>query len=425
MKVGFIGLGKLGLPCAIAIESKGHTVFGYDQNPKVKEYISSGEIPYQEEGMEILKDSNIEVYPLEKTIKESDIVFVAVQTPHRPMFEGSTPFPRYKADFDYTYLENAVANIASVVKTMKRDVVVVVISTVLPGTMEERIIPLIDKIDNFHLVYNPFFIAMGTTIRDFLHPEFILIGVHSKYAHDKLKQFYSSVIEERVFCVMDICSAEATKVLYNTFITQKIVFANAVGELCEATGADANSVMMALWSGHRRIISPMYMKPGMGDGGGCHPRDNIALSFIADKYGIHDIWGPMMKSRDEQTKNMAEYIVNTAVEFGFKKIFILGESFKTGTNITTGSPAILIRHFIREYLDATGIEREINIYDPHVYKSQVSDRRWGADIALYFIATNHECYKHMQITDGSMVIDPWGEQPHRIGVHTKYPGRHK
>lgn len=269
MKIGFVGLGKLGLPCAVAIESKGHQVIGYDKNPNIKDYIKKGEIPYREKGMEILKKSKIKVESLETVVEQSDIVFVAVQTPHDPLYEGQYPMPKTTKDFNYSYLKKAVKDISHIISEMNRDVVVCIISTVLPGTMDKKILPLIKNVPGMKIVYNPFFIAMGTTIDDFLNPEFVLIGVHDKPAADLLQVFYKSVVNDPLFKIMDIRSAEATKVLYNTYITQKIVFANAVGELCEATGADANSVISAITSGNRRIISSMYMQPGMGDGGGC------------------------------------------------------------------------------------------------------------------------------------------------------------
>ena len=167
------------------------------------------------------------------------------------------------------------------------------ISTVLPGVIEELIKPITDRANGLiDLIYNPYFIAMGTVIDDFHNPEFIVMGSEDgadentpyTLALPVLEKFYKSLCDAPIMHVTNYVNAEIIKMTYNTWITQKIVFANTVMELCSHfKGADCDNVIDALEKGEDRIISGKYMRGGMGDGGACHPRDNIALSFLAKK----------------------------------------------------------------------------------------------------------------------------------------------
>lgn len=300
MKIGFIGLGKLGLPCALAIESRGHEVIGCDVNPEVELYISDKKIPYREEGAEeLLQKTKIKIKSQFDVLLESDIVFVPIQTPHDPRYEGTTPLPIERVDFDYSFLIAGIKDIITDVHHInlmtkkaglpKKEIVLSIISTVLPGTMYRDIFPLIPAgLDNLHIVYNPFFIAMGTTIKDFLYPEFVLLGVDDPYAAEIVEKFYYDTLptvlknhsnkDPKVF-KCSINTAEAVKVLYNTYITGKICFANAAMELCEKTGADVDDLMDALALGNRRITSASYMRAGMGDGGGCFPAGQLVMTY--------------------------------------------------------------------------------------------------------------------------------------------------
>ena len=145
-KIGFVGLGKLGLPVALSIENKGYQVCGYDINPSVAKYISERKIPYQEEGtLELLEKTNLKVLPsIKEVVKFSDIIFCPVQTPHDSRFEGISRLPKERIDFNYSYLIKAVKDIASACMDLNKKIVLVVISTVLPGTIEREIFPLLN-----------------------------------------------------------------------------------------------------------------------------------------------------------------------------------------------------------------------------------------------------------------------------------------
>lgn len=333
MKIGIIGLGKLGLPVALAIENAGHEVRGWDVKKSVRQIILSRELPYIEEGaQELLDTSDITLDTPDSISEWADVIFVAAQTPHQPEFEGITKLPRRRADFDYTWLKKAVSSVSDAK-------LVVVISTVLPGTIEREIKPLISE---EHFLYNPFFIAMGTTIPDFCNPEFVLVG--TDHAHPgPLKDLYATIHDSPVF-VTTVRSAELTKVLYNTFIGLKIAFANTVMELAHKTGADCDEIIDALSLADQRIISPMYLRGGMGDGGGCHPRDNIALSWLAQKLDLsYDLFESLMLCREKQTEWLADLLAEEEGE-----IELMGMAYKPETNLTTGSPSLLLASLLTE-----------------------------------------------------------------------------
>ena len=339
MKIGFVGLGKLGLPVALATEAAGHEVRGWDVSEAVGDIIDTRKLPYVEEGAQALLDTTklhfMQPYHLAQW---ADLIFIAVQTPHQPEYEGVTRLEEGRADFDYSYLYEALMGVAGAKQ-------VVVISTVLPGTME-RITPSDIGIDR--ILYNPFFIAMGTTIPDFRDPEFVLIGTDGAHP-GKLREFYKTIHGAPLF-ITTIKTAELTKVAYNTYIGLKIAFANTMMELCEKTGADVDDLVDALSLADRRVMGPAYLRGGMGDGGGCHPRDNIALSWLAREVGLsYDLFGALMECREAQTEWLADLIVdeqNTTAEF--RPIRLLGKAYKPETALTVGSPATLLANILRE-----------------------------------------------------------------------------
>ena len=393
MNVGFMGMGKLGLPVALAIEKKGHKVIGYDPSPQVQETIRTKKLPYKEaQAKEWLNKSNIQHKSVQQVVEHSDIIFVPIQTPHGDKFEGSTRIPDEREDFDYSYLIDGLTELDNELFQQEKEMTVVVISTVLPGTIRRDIKPLLSEYTK--LCYNPFFIAMGTTIEDFLRPEIILFGVDDEEAAKKAKKFYRT-INHAPFYETTIENAELIKVTYNTFIGTKIAFVNSVMEMCHhLPNTNVDEVMNALKMCNKRIISDKYLSGGMGDGGGCHPRDNIALSWLSDKLDMSFNWfDNIMKQREVQTDWLADII-----EYNKKgKVVILGKSFKPETNIETGSPAHLLANILRE--------RNISFehYDPYVD----GDFEIGHEVCTFFIATKHEDFNDIDYPKGSVIIDPW------------------
>ena len=416
MNVGFVGLGKLGLPSALAIESRGHTVVGYDINPKIGEYIRDRRIPYREEGAgDLLQKTRIQFLPLVEVLRRSEIIFVPVQTPHDPLYEGITKLPDTTADFDYDYLKSACKEISRELDRLGESRVVIIVSTVLPGTIEREIKPLLSS--RIKLCYNPFFIAMGTTISDFLHPEIVLFGVDDPDALAKAREFYSTITDVP-FHEMNIVNAELVKVNYNTFITMKINFANNLMEIChkmKSQGADVDVVIDALSDCTKRIISPTYMRGGMPDGGGCHPRDNIALADFAKRYDLsNDIYTRGMVIRERHIAWFADMIRGYDTP---KKKVILGKSYKPDTNLTVGSSSMRLYN----ELASDGLP-PVSIWDPHVDGADgVADLQ--KEPAVFFIGTRHDTFQDLKYPRGSIVIDPFGYIKRRDGITVVPVGR--
>lgn len=398
--IGFIGLGKLGLPVALTIESKGHNIKGYDVSDAIKNSVMNRTWPHKEEDLpELLTRTSIELESLENLIAWSDLLFVSIQTPHESQYEGITRLPDDRKDFDYQYLIAGMREISSVCARLKRHTTVVVISTCLPGTFTSQIKPLLNEYVDY--VYSPQFIAMGTVIRDYLHPEFVLCGTEDGKHHDKLEAFYLSLYGEDKTFWTDITTAEGIKVFYNTILTTKMSLANAMGEMSHKMGMDADRVYDALSLATDRIISPRYLKSGVGGGGGCQPRDNIALSWLAREVNMsHNIWEDNMLAREHH----AEWLAGLGREVSINKglpLVLLGRTFKPESSIETGSSSRLMAHIL---------EQDYGYPLTHV------EDLTELQPAVYLICTQHKRYKSYNFPEGSVVIDPFRYIPQKEGV---------
>tara|TARA_B100001173_G_C16005303_1_gene555257 strand:+ start:223 stop:1488 length:1266 start_codon:yes stop_codon:yes gene_type:complete len=403
MNIGFIGLGKLGLPVALAIEDKGHKVFGYDVNPEVKEILDKKKLPYKEKGAEeLLEKSKIKFLEIDQVVELSDIIFVTIQTPHEKQFEGITKIPEKRENFNYEFLKKGIFELSKIIEDKNIKKTVIIISTVLPGTIRAEIKPILSK--NIKLCYNPFFIAMGTTIDDFLNSEIILFGVDDEEAASKAENFYKT-INKSPFFKTTLENAELIKVIYNTFISTKISMINTVMETCQyLPNTNVDDVSKALSLCTTRIISDKYLYGGMGDGGGCHPRDNIALSWLAKKLNLSFNWyESIMEQREKQTEWLAKIIIENKFE-DKQKIIILGKSFKPETNLVLGSPAILLKNILEE------MGESVLMWDPHIdldNKNFLEENEIINKPNIFFIGTKHEHFKSFNFFKNSVVIDPF------------------
>lgn len=324
IKIAFIGFGKLGQPCSEVIAEKGHDVVAYD----------------------IAKvETDIEMKPtIAETVAGRDIVFVAVPTPHDPSYDGSEPSHHLEPkDFGYDIVKYVVEEAN---KHMTKDQLLVLISTVLPGTVRREFVPLIT---NTRFAYNPYLIAMGTVAWDMVNPEMIMIGTEDGTETGdakELKEFYQTIMENDpryVIGTWDEC--ECIKVFYNTFISAKIGLVNMIQDVAEKQGnINVDVVANALRDSTQRIMGPSYMKPGMGDGGACHPRDNIALRYMAQELDLgYDMFAEIMKARDIQAKNMAEEILEHGTV-----VYFTSDSYKPHVPYTNGSYSLLVQSYIKE-----------------------------------------------------------------------------
>ncbi len=290
MKIGFIGVGKLGKEAA-EVMANHHDVVGFD--------------------VVDVKPSNFTmVNSIKQVCQDREIIFVAVPTPHHPDYDGRYPTSHLpNKDFDYSIVKNVLSEVN---KYTTKDQLVVLISTVLPGTIRREFISLCD---NFRFIYNPYLIAMGTVKFDMVNPEMIIIGTEDGSLTGDAKlliDFYDTLVTKTTRCEVGTWDeAEAIKIFYNTFISTKVALVNMIQDVAEKNGnMNVDIVTGALERSTQRILGPAYMKAGMGDGGGCHPRDNIALRFMSEKLGLgYDLFDSIMEAREVQAKNMAMRLV--------------------------------------------------------------------------------------------------------------------
>lgn len=355
MNIGFLGLGKLGLPCALAISSKGHNVYGYDTNNDVKTYIDNKKIPYREEHVdELLQKYTVTVTDIDDVVDNCDIIFVPIQTPHEYKYEGCTRIPEDRDDFNYDWLKQGITQLSESINLQTKDKVVIIISTVLPGTIEREIMPIIKDNEKFKLCYNPFFIAMGTTVNDFLNPEFVLFGVYDEYAAKTAEDFYKT-IHNKPFYKTDIINAELIKVCYNTFIGMKIVFSNTIMEICHKVGADVDQVIGGIKLGTDRIISTKYLSGGMGDGGGCL----LPSGLIHTSNGIREIEDVKISDKVLTHDGTFKDVIDT-YQRPYKgkvlKITVRG----LGSEIFTPEHPFLVSKDLRKKYITNGIKKTVN-----------------------------------------------------------------
>lgn len=387
MNIGFIGLGKLGLPCASTIADKNHTVYGYDI-----EYRNS-------ETMNICSD-------IEQVVKNSEIIFIAVPTPHHPDYDGSSPSMHLEPkDFDYSIVKECLVE----VNKFANGQLIVLISTVLPGTTREQLRPILS---NARFVYNPYLIAMGTVAWDMVNPEMVMIGTEDGTTTGDAKElieFYKTIMENNpkyIVGTWDEC--ECIKVFYNTFISTKIGFVNMIQDVAMRQGnINVDIVTDALCSAGTRIINSSYMTAGMGDGGACHPRDNIALRYLSKKLDLgYDIFESVMRSREEQAKNLAKYLVDLSKENNLP-IVIHGKSYKPRVNHLDGSYSLLIGYYC-EQMGSSPLYVDSNIHDEYTSNEPavVLLAHSATTTYKYWDAPEHD-ELYCDIPFGSIVVDPW------------------
>lgn len=316
MRVAFLGLGRLGLPVA-AVLSQHHAVVGYDPAPSTAERLEVGH-PWEVGLGELLGNIRLAETREEATF-DADVAVICVPTPHQPELDGTWETDM-RAPFDLTYLREALTGL---------EVPVVVMSTVLPGDCA-RLSSLVSS-----LTYNPQFPAMGTTIADITNPEFILSAGPFDVA-----SLWGPIVGMARYFRVGYETAELAKMAYNTFIGAKIGLANTVAWIAENCGADGPAVMDILASAGRRITSSAYMRPGLGDGGACHPRDQIALSWLAREKGVYDLFGALIEQRYAHSR----WIADKASDYPTLPVVILGAEYKADSVLTDGSAALLLSH---------------------------------------------------------------------------------
>ena len=280
-----VGLGKLGASMAAAIASRGLPVIGVDVNERSVALLAAGRAPVQETDLEATIQANRARLRATLSHREavlgSDVTFVIVPTPSDE-----------RGAFSIRHAEEAFAAIGRALREKDEYHLVVLTSTVLPGATRYGLLPVLERESgkrcgaDIGLCYSPEFIALGSVIHDFLNPDFTLIGEYDERAGRALAGCYAKIMANDPPCRrMGLENAELAKLAVNTYVTTKISFANMLAELCERIpGGDVDVVSEALGSDQR--IGRRYLTGGLGYGGPCFPRDNLALRYVARELGV-------------------------------------------------------------------------------------------------------------------------------------------
>ena len=388
MNVGFIGLGKLGMPCAETMAEK-YSVTGYDIYPRYSDKIK-------------ISDN------LRGAVTGKDIVFVAVQTPHDPAYDGSRPITHLpNKDFDYSTVKDVLMQIDA---WASPEQLIVLISTVLPGTVRRE---LRDCITIPRFIYNPYLIAMGSVEWDMVNPEMVIIGTEDGSETGDAKNlidFYRPLMQNNPRYVVGTWDeAESIKIFYNTFISTKIGLVNMIQDVAMKNGnINVDVVTAALAASTTRIMSSKYMTAGMGDAGPCHPRDNIALRWLAENLHLgYDIFDTVMHAREQQAKNLARYLKKIQIQKNLP-IFILGKAYKPDVDYCDGSYSLLIGHYLDEiqakyfYVDPmTGDNPPFNKVPVIAFLAHNRSVTYG------YTGEQAQQQLYIKLQPGSVVVDPW------------------
>jgi UDPglucose 6-dehydrogenase len=390
-KIGFIGIGKLGLDCAEVMAEK-HEVRGYDIYPRVSDLVK--------------------VCDIEELVDQSDWIFIAVPTPHAEGYDGSVPSSHMEPrDFGHDAVIDAINNVNRYAKTTKK---VVLISTVLPGTTRRKFVPLLDPRHEF--VYNPYLIAMGSVKWDMVNPEMVMIGTEDGSLTGiagELIDLYKTIMEnDPRYEVGTWDECEAMKIFYNTFISAKVGLVNMIQDFALKIGnINVDVVTNALARSTMRIMGPKYMTAGMGDAGACHPRDNIALRWLAQEYDIgYDLFDTVMHAREVQAKNLAEFLVAEARKRDLP-IVIHGKAYKPDVEYCIGSYSTLVGHYVKQagmsvkYVDPLADDSTDVVAAVHGEALYL----WAHNrkITYEYTGSQSDTKPYCTIFGGSVIVDPW------------------
>jgi len=335
-----VGLGKLGASMAAAIASRGFHVIGVDINRQAVDAVNAGRAPVQETGLDELIAAHRERLRAtgshRDAILNSDVTFVIVPTPSDE-----------SGAFSLQYAAWAFGEIGAALAEKKDYHVVVLTSTVLPGATRHGLLPILEQRSgktcgtDFGLCYSPEFIALGSVIRDFLNPDFTLVGEFDERSGRVVAAAYAAIMPNHPPCQrMSLENAELTKISVNTYVTTKITFANMLADLCERIpGGDVDVVSNALGMDAR--IGRKYLTGALGYGGPCFPRDNVALSYIARALGTR---ADLAETTDRMNRSLAGTVlerVGLSIEPG-ATVAVLGLAYKPFSHVIEESQGIVL-----------------------------------------------------------------------------------
>ncbi len=357
-------MGYVGCVTACCLSQDGHQVIGVDVDPAKIAEINAGLSPITEPGLDELIATQTRSGRLQATtdaeqaVRESSMALIAVGTPSAD--DGSV---------DFTMVERVVQFIGTVLRSETRPYWVVIRSTLLPGILEERLAPLLEKAagkpigPNLRLCNNPEFLRESSAIRDYYHPPYVLVGAPDAETANQVLDLYGAVQAEKR--VTDTRTAALVKYACNCYHAVKVSFANEIGSLARAFNADGQSVMELVCSDRKLNVSSAYMRPGFAFGGSCLPKDIRALTRYAEQQALRlNLLASVIPSNEQHLKRALKMIRET----GHKKIGMIGLSFKAGTDDLRESPLVELAETL------VGWGCDLKIYDPNVSLSRLRGR---------------------------------------------------
>ncbi len=404
MKISVVGAGYVGIVTGIGFAEIGHEVIFVDIDNEKVDLINSGKPPLYERGLEELMRENKKKYcatqDISEAVKHSEITFVCVSTPSKD--DGS---------IDLSYVKSAAQEIGKALSSKKDYHIVVVKSTVVPGTTEEVVKPIIEKesgkeaFKDFGLAMNPEFLREGNAVHDFFSPDRIVIGVRDEKTRTILEKLYEPFNCPKL--ITDIKTAEMIKYASNAFLATKISFANEIGNICKKLGIDVYKVFEGVGLDHR--INPSFFRAGIGFGGSCFPKDVKALIRKAEELGEDPkILKAVIEVNERQPLKMIELLKKHIPNLRGKKIGVLGLAFKPDTDDVRESRAIpIVRALLEEgakiiAYDPKAMKNFRRIFPQVKYASSAEDVITKSDAVL--IATEWKEFEELDY-NGKIVID--------------------
>jgi len=356
MRVSIFGLGYVGAVSAACLAKEGHTVIGVDVDPHKLDLIRRGKAPIVEANLEAYLTQAVELGRLTVTddpteaVHNTEISLLCVGTPSKE-----------NGDLRTDYLERVARHIGEALITKQDYHLVVIRSTILPGTAEEVVLPILEEAsgkrvnEHFGLAVNPEFLREGTAIADFYDPPFTVVGALRPEDAETVAALYESV--KAPLFLVSVRTAEMIKYACNAFHALKITFANELGMLCKAEGVDSHEVMRIFCADTKLNISCKYLTPGFAFGGSCLPKDLRALTYRAR---ANDLELPMLEAILPSNRRQIEEVVKRIVRMRKRKVGLFGLSFKPGTDDLRESPLVELA----EQLIGKGYR--LLIHDPNV-----------------------------------------------------------
>ncbi len=356
MNVSVFGLGYVGAVSSACLAKMGHQVIGVDTQAAKVRHINSGESPILEEGISELVAEVVRAGRLRATsdpneaVAGSEISLICVGTPSAP-----------SGKLDLAYLASVSREVGAAIAKKSSPHTVVVRSTVLPGTTEEVVIPILEassgrrRGDGYEVLYNPEFLREGSAIADFFAPPFTIVGTFGDGPIEEIRELYREV--RAPVHVVAVRIAEMVKYACNAFHALKIAFANEIGRMAKRFGSDAHAVMQYLCQDTKLNISPAYLRPGFAFGGSCLPKDLRALTYKAREL---DVPIPMLEAILPSNEQHIRTAVNLIQGTGLRRVGLLGLSFKPGTDDLRESPLVALAETL------IGKGYDLAVYDPLV-----------------------------------------------------------